>query len=82
MEQGSRLVLRYEAHQPSEDTGFLYQLDVIELPGCRAWGSTEAEALDYLYDVAGIFLDSYKELGKSLPGRVEQVQNLQLVPVA
>ena len=82
MEQESKRVLTYAVHEPSEDNGFLYELEVIELPGCRAWGATEAEALDYLHDVAGAFLDSYREQGKPLPGRVEEVDTLELVPVA
>ena len=78
----SKHVLTYAVHEPSEDNGFLYELEVIELPGCRTWGATEAEALDCLYDVAGIFLDSYREQGKPLPGKVEEVHTLELVPAA
>ena len=82
MAQESKRVLTYVVHEPSEDNGFLYELEVIELPGCRTWGATVAEALECLYDVAGIFLDSYREQGKPLPGKVEEVHALELVPAA
>ena len=82
MGQENKRVLTYVVHEPSEDNGFLYELEVIELPGCRTWGATEAEALDCLYDVAGIFLDSYREQGKPLPGKVEEEHALELVPAA
>lgn len=73
MAQESKRALTYVVHEPSEDNGFLYELEVIELPGCRTWGTTEAEALDCLYDVAGIFLDSYKVQDKPLPRKVQEL---------
>lgn len=82
MGQESKRVLTYAVHEPSEANGFLYELEVIELPGCRTWGAMEAEALDCLYDVAGIFLDSYRERGKPLPGEIEEAQTLELAPAA
>ena len=35
-------------YQPSEDTECKYMAEVPALPGCRAWGDTPAEALEYL----------------------------------
>ena len=37
------------------------------LPGCRAWGSTPAETLEYLQSVATEFILSYKTHAHVLP---------------
>ncbi len=52
---------------PSEETEDKYLAEIPALPGCRAWGDTETEALDYLRSVAAAFLDSYEENGDDLP---------------
>lgn len=57
--------------QPSEDTENKYLAEVPILPGCRAWGDTPAQALEYLQGVATAFLESYKEHGDPLPPEVE-----------
>ena len=59
-------------HQPSEETENKYMAEVTILPGCHAWGDTPEEALEYLKDVAGKFLLSYKQHGDPLPKAVEQ----------
>ncbi len=52
---------------PSKETEDKYLAEIPVLPGCRAWGDTEAEALDYVRSVAIAFLESYEENGDDLP---------------
>jgi len=59
-------------HQPSEETENKYMAEVPVLPGCRAWGDTPGEALEYLQDVASKFILSYKKHGDPLPKAVEE----------
>lgn len=56
---------------PSEDTGDKYMAEVPVLPGCRAWGDTPAEAVDYVHSVAAAFVESYRNHGDPLPDEVE-----------
>ena len=57
--------------EPSEDTEDKYMAELPGLPGCRAWGDTAAEALGNLQSVATAFIESYRDLGDSLPLEVE-----------
>lgn len=57
--------------QPSEETENKYMAEIPALPGCRAWGDTPAQALEYLQDVASNFILSYKNHGDPLPRAVE-----------
>jgi predicted RNase H-like HicB family nuclease len=59
--------LRYVLRAPSEATEDKYLAEAPDLPGCRAWGATAAEALENLQGVASAFLDSYQERGDPLP---------------
>ena len=52
---------------PSEETEDKFLAEIPALPGCRAWGDTEAEALDYVRSVAVAFLDSYEVSEDELP---------------
>ena len=52
---------------PSKETEDKYLAEIPALPGCRAWGDTRAEALDYIRSVAVAFLESYEENGDDLP---------------
>lgn len=54
-------------HEPSEETENKYMAEIPVLPGCRAWGSTPAETLEYLQSVATQFILSYKSHGDALP---------------
>ena len=58
-------------HEPSEDTEEKYMAEVPDLPGCRAWGDTPAQALENIQSVAGAFIESYLSRGDPLPPEVE-----------
>jgi predicted RNase H-like HicB family nuclease len=58
---------------PSEDSGGKYVAEVPLLPGCRAWGDTPSEAMEYIQSVASAFIDSYREHGDPLPEGVEDL---------
>lgn len=55
---------------PSEDRENKYLAEVPVLPGCRAWGDTLPEALDYIESVARAFIESFEERGDPLPTEV------------
>ena len=59
-------------YQPGEDTEYKYMAEVPVLPGCRAWGDTPTEALEYLQSVAARFIESYQVHGHVLPKAVEE----------
>ena len=59
---------------PSEETEDKYLAEIPALPGCRAWGDTEAEALDYARSVAVAFLESYEENGDNLPSTLRDLR--------
>ena len=79
--------LRYVMHDPSEDTEDKYMAEILDLPGCRAWGDTPEEALDILSSVAASFIESYIDHGDELPSAVASrlidstTTNELLVPV-
>ena len=58
-------------YEPSEDTNDLYLAEMPLLPGCRAWGQTPSEALEYVQGVAVAFIESYRDWGDPLPPGVE-----------
>ena len=58
---------------PSEDSGGKYVAEVPLLPGCRAWGDTASQAMEYIQSVASTFIESYRELGDPLPDGVEDL---------
>ncbi len=62
--------LRFILHEPSDATEDKYMAEVPDLPGCRAWGDTAAQALENLQSVATAFIESYRERGDSLPKKV------------
>ena len=41
------------------------------LPGCRAWGATPAEALQFLHGVARAFFEIHRDRGWPLPEGAE-----------
>lgn len=58
-------------YEPSEETEYKYMAEVPPLPGCRAWGDTVGEAVDYIRSVAEAFVDSYMDREIALPEGVE-----------
>jgi predicted RNase H-like HicB family nuclease len=58
---------------PSEDSGGKYVAEVPLLPGCRAWGDTASEAMEYIQTVTSAFIDSYREHGDPLPDGVQEM---------
>lgn len=58
--------LPYTLRVPCAETEDMYLAEVPVLPGCRAWGTTPAEALDSLDSVATEFIASYKHHGERL----------------
>jgi predicted RNase H-like HicB family nuclease len=58
-------------HQPSEETENKYMAEIPLLNGCRAWGNTPDEALEFLRSVAAEFIRSFKERKQDLPKAVE-----------
>ena len=63
--------LTFAMHERSEETEGKYMAEVPDLPGCRAWGPTAAEALENLRSVATAFIESYENRGDPLPPEVE-----------
>ncbi len=60
-------------YEPSEDTNDLFMAEVPVLPGCRAWGETPSQVLEYVQGVAEAFIESYHERGIPLPQDVESL---------
>lgn len=56
--------------EPSDETEGKYLAEIPDLPGCRAWGDTAAQALESLQSVAAAFIKSYRDRGDPLPPRV------------
>ena len=63
--------LAFVMHEPCYDTEDKYLAEIPALPGCRAWGDTPAEAVEYLRSVAAAFIESYIEHGDELPPAVK-----------
>ena len=59
--------LRAVLREPSEDTEDKYLAEIPDLPGCRAWGDTPAQALESLQSVATAFIESYRDRHDPLP---------------
>lgn len=60
-------------YEPSEDTEYKYMAEVPALPGCRVWGDSVGEALDYIRNMAETFLDSYLDRDIPIPEEVESL---------
>ncbi len=58
-------------YEPSEETNDIYMAEVPVLPGCRAWGETASEALEYVKGVAEAFIESYQDREIPLPEKVK-----------
>lgn len=64
--------LQVVIRKPSEETEGRYLAEVPALAGCRAWGDSPGQALEYLQSVATAFLESYRAHGEPLPPELEQ----------
>ena len=58
-------------YEPSEDTNDMYMAEVPFLPGCRAWGETPSQVLEYVQGVAEAFIESYQDREVPLPEEVK-----------
>lgn len=54
-----------EIHYSAEDGGFIVTFP--DLPGCSAWGATEAEALNESHAAAAAWLKACKAAGNPIP---------------
>ena len=64
--------LRATLREPSEETEYKYLAEIPDLPGCRAWGDTSAQALESLQNIAAAFIESYRDRGDPLPPQVAE----------
>ena len=62
--------LRAVLREPSGETEGKFLAEIPDLPGCRAWGDTAAQALESVQSVAAVFMESYRERGDPLPPKV------------
>ena len=62
--------MKFVLKEPSEETEDRYLAEIPNLPGCRAWGDTAAQALENLQSVATAFIESCRERGDPLPREV------------
>ena len=62
--------LRSVLSEPSDETEGKYLAEIPDLPGCRAWGDTAAQAVESLQSVATAFIESYRDRGDPLPSQV------------
>ena len=58
-------------HEPSEDTNDMFMAEAPLLPGCRAWGDTASQAIEYIQGVAEAFFETYSELEQPIPAELE-----------
>ena len=58
-------------YEPCEETEYKYMAEVPAFPGCRVWGDSVGEALDFIRSMAETFVDSYLDRELSLPEEVE-----------
>lgn len=58
-------------YEPCADTNDMYMAEAPLLPGCRAWGETASQAIEYIQGVAEAFVESYMELDQPIPHELE-----------
>ncbi len=54
-----------EVFWSDEDEGFIAIAH--DLPGCSAWGETEARAIDELHDAAKAWMEAARSTGRTIP---------------
>ncbi len=62
--------LKFVLREPTRETEDRYLAEIPDLPGCRAWGDTAAQALENLQSVAAAFIESCRDRGEPLPREV------------
>ncbi len=62
--------MKFVLREPSSETEDRYLAEIPDLPGCRAWGDTAAQALENLQSVAAAFIESCRDRGDPLPQAV------------
>jgi predicted RNase H-like HicB family nuclease len=60
-------------YEPSEETNDMFLAEVPVLPGCRAWGDSVSETLEYVKGVAEAFIESYQDREVPLPEEVKSL---------
>ena len=60
-------------YEPSEDTNDMFMAEAPLLPGCRAWGETASQAIEYIQGVAEAFIESYAEIEQPIPPELEEL---------
>ena len=68
-------------YEPSEDTEYKFMAEVPLLPGCRAWGDTPSQAIEYIQGMAEAFIESYIEHEQPIPPAVEALAFKWVGPV-
>lgn len=69
-------------YEPCEDTEYKYMAEVPSLPGCRVWGDSPSQALEYIQNMAETFVESYRERGHPAPADFEALVYISESPVA
>ena len=58
-------------YEPLEDTEHKYMAEAPLLPGCRAWGDTPSQAIEYIQGMAEAFTELYIEHEQPIPAELE-----------
>ena len=68
-------------YEPSYDMNDKFVAEVPLLPGCRAWGDTASQAIEYIQGMAEAFIESYIENGRPIPAELEALALKSTGPV-
>ena len=60
-------------YEPCEDTNDMFMAEAPLLSGCRAWGETASQTLEYIQGVAEAFIESYTELEQPIPAELRSL---------
>ena len=52
----------------------MFMAEALLFPGCRAWGETPSQALEYIQGIAEAFIESYIELEQPIPPELEALE--------
>ena len=68
-------------YEPSYDMNDKFVAEVPLLPGCRAWGDTASQALEYIQGMAEAFIELYIENERPIPAELEALAFKSTGPV-